>query len=101
MIKKKPPIEDIVNLACEMWFANTKSKFPRTEFQNHIEELFFGRKDLWYGIIHKIITIDELSIGLSQHIQTWIAHQIKIDENIVVGVFDNKEILKKILLGSI
>ena len=75
--------------------------FPRTELSNHIQELFFERKEFWYGVINKIITIDELSIGLSQHIQTWIAHQINIDENKVVGVFDNKENLKKILIGSI
>ena len=27
MIEKKPPIEDIVDLVCGIWFANTKSMF--------------------------------------------------------------------------
>jgi len=98
MAEKLPPIDEVVSWASSIWSENSDHDLAVELLAEHIRELFYERKEFWAGILGRIITFQELTMGLSQHIQTWLGNQLKIDEQNVIGVFHSKRQAELLLI---
>ena len=99
-----PPIEEVVAWVARIFADNCQEDVPMRELSEHVRELFYERKKFWYGITSQLINKEELAMGLSQHAQTWITHQLRLaSENEVVGVYteENQDALGKIISDSL